>query len=222
MRLHTKLWQLGRRLLRRQEEVPFEGSASYWNERYGGGSNSGTGSYGRLAAFKAEVINRALAEMGGASVVEWGCGDGAQLARLDMESYIGVDVSPQAIALCKRRFINDQSKEFMTLAEAKALQPQADVALSLDVLFHLVEDDVYEDYMRQLFRSARLGVIVYSSNEERDEPGATHVRHRRFTEWIESEAPMWRLTLHTTNRYPFSPTDPHNTSFSEFYVFRLA
>ena len=38
---------------------------------------------------------------------------------------------------------------------------RAELALSLDVIYHLVEDTVYESYMGQLFDSATKYVIVY-------------------------------------------------------------
>ena len=38
---------------------PFPGSEKYWEKRYIAGGNSGAGSYGKLAEFKAEVLNDA-------------------------------------------------------------------------------------------------------------------------------------------------------------------
>ena len=37
-------------------------SSDYWERRYSKGGNSGIGSYGRLAEFKAEVLNRFVKE----------------------------------------------------------------------------------------------------------------------------------------------------------------
>lgn len=37
--------------------LAFPGSAAYWETRYRGGEMSGSGSYGRLAEFKAEILN---------------------------------------------------------------------------------------------------------------------------------------------------------------------
>jgi hypothetical protein len=36
----------------------FSGTQSYWEERYANGGNSGQGSAGQLADFKAEILNR--------------------------------------------------------------------------------------------------------------------------------------------------------------------
>ena len=48
----------------------------------------------RLAAFKAEVPNDFVRARGIDSVIEFGCGDGAQLALAEYPAYVGIDVSP--------------------------------------------------------------------------------------------------------------------------------
>ena len=68
-------------------------SGLYWESRYAQGGNSGAGSYGRLAEFKAEIINQVVLEHEIKTVVDWGVGDGNQLAMLNFSEYLGVDVS---------------------------------------------------------------------------------------------------------------------------------
>ncbi len=84
-------------------------STAYWDSRYRHGGNSGSGSSGRLAQFKAETINRLVVEHGISSVVEFGCGDGRQLALAEYPDYVGVDVSAEAVRLCSERFVDDPS-----------------------------------------------------------------------------------------------------------------
>jgi hypothetical protein len=55
--------------------------------------------------------------------------------------------------------------------------PEAQLALSLDVIFHLVEERYYRRHLKLLFGSAPL-VCIHSSN--RDEEGESHVLHREF------------------------------------------
>lgn len=95
---------------------------------------------------------------------------------------------------------------------------KADLALSLDVIYHLVEDPVFDTYMRQLFESARKFVIVYSSNMDQAWP-AGHVRHRQFTRWVEQNKPEWCLHSSLKNAYPYGPADPERTSFADLYIF---
>ena len=57
----------------------FISSSEYWDQRYRTGGNSGAGSYNRLAQFKASFLNTFVNTYQIASVIEYGCGDGAQL-----------------------------------------------------------------------------------------------------------------------------------------------
>lgn len=50
----------------------FRRSDQYWEDRYRRGGNSGSGSYGRLAAFKAEVLNEFVASHAISEMVEFG------------------------------------------------------------------------------------------------------------------------------------------------------
>lgn len=196
----------------------FPGSESYWKQRYLFKGTSGAGSYGRFAEFKAEVINDFVRRNDIESVIEFGCGDGNQLMNADYPKYLGFDVSPTAISTCRHLFKNDPTKHFRLLSEYDG--EMAELALSLDVIYHLVEDNAYESHMCRLFESALRFVIIYSSNT--DEPlgrDLLHIRHRRFTDWIERSAPGWTLMRYVPNRYPYSG-DHENGSFADFYIYR--
>ena len=195
----------------------FDGSANYWEDRYTGGGNSGAGSYKRLAEFKAAFLNDFVEMNGIRSVVEFGSGDGAQLELARYPHYIGVDVSKTAVAATRSRFAGDSSKRFYESTEFPE-GTRADLALSLDVIYHLVEDEVFDAYMRTLFNAASRFVIIYSSNDDSG-ASAPHVRHRRFTDWIASKCPDFRLQSHVPNAYPLDMSDPDNTSFADFYIF---
>lgn len=203
----------------------FPGSKSYWESRYRKGGSSGGGSYGKRARFKADVVNAIVRENGVSSVIEFGCGDGAQLSLAQYPSYVGLDVSPTALRVCEERFQNDPTKTF-SLYNPESFRDAddvivADVALSLDVIYHLIEDRVFELYMAHLFAAARRFVVIYSSN--RDE-GATaaHVRHRQFTQWVAEKADGWKLKTKINNDYPFDSDRNGETSFADFYVFEKA
>ena len=195
----------------------FVNSAEYWDARYSAGGNSGSGSYNELAWFKAEILNEFVRDHAVSTVLEFGCGDGAQLALADYPNYVGFDVSETAIGLCRARYSGDKSKQFHLIG---AGQPQlaADLTLSLDVIYHLVEDAVFDQYMAGLFDASRKYVAVYASNEDRRGEGP-HVRHRRFSTWIEQHRPDWRQIGFVKNRYPWDVTKPGRTSFADFYFF---
>lgn len=98
----------------------------------------------------------------------------------------------------------------------------ADAVLSLDVIYHLVEDDVFQAHMEMLFDAARHFVIIYSSNENQDPAlSYTYIRHRNFLRWVEENANGWKLEEHVPNAFPFKG-DVRNESFADFYVFSRA
>lgn len=199
------------------EQKAFPGSKMYWEDRYVKGGNSGAGSYGRLATFKAEILNSFVEENEIKSVLEFGCGDGNQLTLARYPRYVGFDVSVTAIDLCMKKFERDRTKSFY-LIDAYAGQI-ADLALSLDVIFHLVENDVFEEYMRRLFRAATRFVIIYSSNiDKNDAYQGSHVNHRKFTDWVERNCDGWFLKTHIPNKYPGDGNDTEN-SFADFYIY---
>lgn len=152
-------------------------SAQYWEQRYSDGGSSGPGSYGELAAWKAAQLNYTIAELGARSVIEFGCGDGSQVSLSDYPEYIGIDVSPTAVKLCRKKNRRD-GYVFSTEYNGEV----ADVALSIDVIFHLIEDDVYRDYMRRLQDAAGKWLIVYSSNHSNNDGSARHVKHRSWSD----------------------------------------
>lgn len=208
------------RLANYAQRIAFRGSAGYWEARYRRGGTSGAGSFGRLARFKADVLNAFVREHNIVSVLELGCGDGEQLRLAEYPRYLGIDVSPTALRLCHEKFAADPTKIFLP---ANAFSPPpagshtAELALSLDVIYHLVEDAVYERYLQQLFAAARRYVAIYSSNKD-EIPAAPHVRHRRFTDWIERNAPSWKLLQRIDNPFPYVPGEPE-TSHADMYFF---
>ena len=213
-----RLTSLLQRLRGQREET----AATYWETRYKQKRQkrmSGAGSYGHLAAYKADFLNRFVAENDVNSVIEFGCGDGNQLSLAAYPHYIGIDVAETAIALCRARFADDNDKKFLTSADYDGTQ--ADISLSLDVVYHLLEDDVFHAYMRTLFGAAKRFVIIYSSDDETLNAvnEVWHVRHRNFTRWIAENAPDWRLAHSEKNPYPFVAGDD-DTSFADFFVYK--
>ena len=196
----------------------FPGSAAYWEHRYSQGRGSGPGSIGRLAEFKAATLNDLVRRLRIDSVIEFGCGDGAQLALCEYPAYLGFDVSAAAVSRCRHAFAADETKTFKAL-DAYAGET-ADCALSIDVIYHLVEEEVFAAYMQRLFAAASRYVIIYSSNFDRPrQTGAAHIRHRKFSDWIERHRPRWTLAEQIPAKYPFNG-DTNNGSFSDFHLYQ--
>jgi SAM-dependent methyltransferase len=192
----------------------FPGSSRYWERRYAAGGTSGAGSAGRLAEYKANFINSFVKEQEIRSVIEFGCGDGQQLARAEYPSYVGIDVSQTAVERCKSLFKTDETKRFLHSEEYRG--EKADLGLSLDVIYHLTEDQVFGPYMRQLFGAATKFVVIYSSDNDRPSD-VPHIKHRKFSDWVRANLPTWNLIRNERN--PFPGYDDAQKTFAEFYVF---
>lgn len=195
-------------------------SEKYWENRYKEGGTSGYGSYGRLAEFKANVVNQFIKDKGIERVIEFGCGDGNQLSLLQVKNYVGIDISPTVIDKCKDRFNHDASKLFLTNENYLEGPLKGALTLSLDVIFHLVEDDVFENYMSMLFGAAERYCIIYACDEDRLKSDPIHVRRRKFTEWVSINLKEWRLMQIRCNDYPHDGSrNPKDLSFSNFYFY---
>ncbi len=190
---------------------------AYWKQRYQSGGNSGAGSYGRLARFKVDFINGFARENGIMDLLDFGCGDGSVMQELKIPRYVGVDVSEEALAHCRALVLNDCSRQFYLRSELSP-ERRATMGLSMDVIYHLTEDSGFADYMSTLFDISKRFVVIYASNTDAAW-SSPHVRHRRFTDYVQWNFADWRLAAHCPNPYPFDPAQPDDTSFADFFIF---
>ncbi|HVG42341.1 MAG TPA: hypothetical protein VM888_12080, partial [Chitinophagaceae bacterium] len=130
----------------------------------------------------------------------------------------GLDISPSIIEKCKAKFKGDARKSFMVykpnLVESGALQ-RSDVALSLDVLYHLVEKEVYINYLKDLFNFSQKFVVIYSTNY--NEVEAVHIVHRKFTDDVATLFPEWKLEKEIKNKFPGTG---EQESLADFFIFK--
>lgn len=219
-RARKALGRLRRSFRPPSEPEPFETSAKYWETRYQRGHDSGAGSRGRLARFKAGFLNDLVRRHGIRTVVELGCGDGRQLALSEYPQYCGIDVSRTAVEQCRQRFSTDPTKRFEVLGDLGP-DERAELALSIDVAYHLVEDEVFDAHIRTLFSLGERLVVLYTSDGEPaiNGPPRPHVRHRLVLDAVSRLAPEWELEEHCKPPFPYDPED-QETTFAEFFVFR--
>jgi len=211
-----KYW-VKRHILRKRFSV-----SDYWESRYARGGNSGKGSYAHLADHKAEVINSFIQEQNINSIIELGCGDGNQLALFKCNHYIGLDVSPTIIEACKKKFVDESGKEFHLYSEDWfAENPiKVDLSLSLDVIYHLTNETEYEAYLNHLFDMSKKHVLIYATNyNSKPWETATHMRHHKFTDFVERELPNWKLLKQLKNKYPVEELGFEKGSIADFYIF---
>ena len=195
-------------------------SKKYWNDRYLKGGDSGRGSYGELAQFKADVINDFVEKNEIKSIVDYGVGDCNQLKLFNTENliYTGIDVSEFIIYKCKENFKDDKTKKFIHVDNIDN-ELKGELVLSCDVIYHLIEERVYKEYMDKLFSMSNKYVIIYAKNE--DVNHAVHVKFRKFSNYIKSNLPEWQLIKHIPNKFPQLKLGQNNdtTSPSDFYIY---
>jgi SAM-dependent methyltransferase len=196
--------------------IAFRGSRLYWQERYRLGGDSGAGSGGDAAIYKADVLNAFVTRHGVSTVIEFGCGDGRQLSLADYPFYLGIDVSPDAIRMCRERFQSDRQKEFGMLEEYAG--QRADLALSLDVIYHLVEDDVYYRHLDHVFASAERFVVIYSTDAQGASSPLPHVRDRPVTIDVIARFPEFERMDEDTQLPP--PIEASRGLATQFFFFR--
>ena len=169
-------------------------SAAFWEARYAGGGGSGSGSRGDNAKHKADYLNAFVKDHEVRSVVEFGCGDGYQLSLANYPDYVGLDVSETAVEKCRVLFGMDTHKRFYRLP---TLWPvTAELVLSLDVTYHLVEQPVYDQHLKDVFGSATRFVVLYTTDSDVVDPAlvsADHVLHRPVCADVADRFPGWLM-----------------------------
>ena len=157
---------------------------NYWDNKYSGGGNSGKGSYGKYAEYKAKIINYYIEKYNIKTISDLGCGDGHQMSLISgYEKYVGYDISPHILSVCEKKF--NKNKKISFCSEMSDL-PEADLCLSLDVIYHLVDDDDYEYYMSNLFNKSKKYVLIFSTNQDENDHRLKHfIYHRKFTDWVD-------------------------------------
>lgn len=161
-------------------------NASYWEMRYRRGGTSGAGSRGEEAFHKAEVVNQVIDEYRVKSVLDLGCGDGLVASLIQVHTYTGYDPSPTALQMAKDRMPHRRFVRGVPIGE------KFDLILSMDVMFHLVTDEDYREYLALLFSGMSKKVFVYGTDHH--QRGLSHVLHRAWTndipkEWAIREVP---------------------------------
>lgn len=188
-------------------------ATNYWDKRYLEGGDSGRGSYGRLAEFKANILNDIIKKYNINSICEFGCGDGENLKLYKIKDYTGYDISDKIINDNKLKF-----KEFNFLNYNKDfILKFFDCTISFDVIYHLVNKEVYRLYLERLFMSSNKYVLIYSSNFNSVDFENPHIRHREFTKDVPKN---FVLIKKISNKYPYDDKDPGNSSLADFYLYK--
>jgi hypothetical protein len=157
-------------------------SKIYWENRYKSNGNSGLGSYGDESIFKADYINKLIKDYKIETINDFGCGDSNQISMLyGFKKYTGYDVSNTVLNLCRDKFKDNQN---MLFVDSVSQMVNADLTTSLDVTYHIIEDDYFDEYMHNLFKLTNKHVLIYSINSDNNEGLAHHLKNRKFVDWV--------------------------------------
>jgi hypothetical protein len=126
------------------------------------------------------------------------------------------------------RFADDPSKSF-ALYDPECFSDSAglitaDLVLSLDVIYHLIEDGVYDLHLRHVFGAARRYVVLFTSDAENPSLSgefAPHVRNRPVLRDVAERFPAWRLRERIDNPRPWSRENTSG-SIADFFVYERA
>lgn len=193
------------RIRRKTEKMLFPDKKTdykkYWEDRYKKGGTSGSGSYGKLAEYKADVINNFIKENKIRSIIEFGCGDGNQLKLMHYGKYVGLDISKSAIDRCKITFAEDKTKSFRTYAPGKPENIKADLVVCLDVLYHILDYGDYMQTLKDIAGASKRYIILYTSTFAQENSKSGHIKRRDVISDL-NEIKGIRILKITKNKYP--------------------
>ena len=181
-----------------------------WESRYNNGGNSGNGTYNELYIFKRDIINDIINKYNIKNIIDFGCGDGNQIKEFNINKYVGIDIALSAINICKMKYKDDNTKSFFTYNEINNIKSQYDLSISLDVLYHILEEDLFIDYLKKIFNFSSKYILIYSSNYDGHTEG--HMHTRKFTNYVEKLFPNWVLNIKIKQIHP-------KKSSADFYLY---
>ena len=205
MRIYRKII---RELFRSKITKKFINSSQYWEDRYYYGGNSGSGSYYKNAAEKADYLNAKIDQFDIDTIVDIGCGDGNNLKLFKIQNYYGFDVSKTIISQNKREFKNDRSKQFLIIDEnfdknLSNIRNQKNIkkiiCVSFDVIGHLVEDEIYDNQLKSFDLVNPDYLIISNFDVEREyDLSVPHIKGRNYSRDLLNRG--WKLVdVHPKN-----------------------
>lgn len=136
----------------------------FWDFRYKYHAElgSGIGSRGATLEYKKNVLAPYLAMHIDDRVLDIGCGDLELLAEVSFSNYTGLDLSEEAINLCRQKRPDWQF--IMGSLQSLANGDAYDLVLCLDVLIHMPNIEIYTETVRMIVSLCRSHLIASGYN----------------------------------------------------------
>ena len=161
---------------------------NYWNSRYNAGGNSGYGSYGEQKDKKLGWLK----DLDFDHITDIGCGDfhfSNELLKLHPASYTGFDISGAIVEKNKVRY-PEHKHDFYNYESGMNL-PKSDLVICLDVLFHIYEEDEYEEMLHTL-KTLPTKYLAVTAYEREQKDGVGHHIHIRDFPYKDFGVPLIR------------------------------
>jgi 2-polyprenyl-3-methyl-5-hydroxy-6-metoxy-1,4-benzoquinol methylase len=128
----------------------------YWDTRYRSGGTSGPGSIGAIRDWKWDTIR---SYTNPDNVIDVGCGDLSFWNNIVPDRYTGIDFAPAVIAANRTRH---PGATFIAANAADTQSISAPVVVCMDMLFHIMDDVIYDRIVTNLGRYAREWLFVFT------------------------------------------------------------
>lgn len=132
----------------------------FWNARYveAPAKGSGPGSRGENVALKNDIVRQTIAAHNIQSVLDVGRGDLAAMGKLEIDRYVGIDISDVIVE--RNRQLRPQW-QFLREDLAGAYRPDpAELVLCFDVLIHQKSRQAYEAILSKALAAAQRVALI--------------------------------------------------------------
>lgn len=132
-----------------------------WNKHYeNGGKSAEDNNYLEPTRWKHDILNRYYTP-GKDTIIDVGCGDlqfwNGYLRPEDR--YMGIDISQEII---NRHRKNHPNQHFITSSSDQGWDISADVVICIDMLYHILDDDVYIKTLQNIKRYAKRNILIFT------------------------------------------------------------
>lgn len=153
---------------------------THFENRYYKKLGSGKGSVGQLREFKHKILNQYLINYNKFRFVDFGCGDLSFWHGKPPKYYTGIDFARNIQKENAEKF----DREFITsnLAEVKGLF--GEVVICFDVLFHILDEEVYFKILRNICNTSSKWIFIYTWIKESNNYMKDHQKYRNFENYL--------------------------------------
>lgn len=135
-------------------------SIEIWKKRP---NNSGLGSRGQLAEFKANFVSNFVKENKIKTLIDFGCGDLHNSSLIEVPEYLGVDIVEHKMP---DEFKAGKFETTVSRFDEFECENPADMTLCMDVLYHILENeqDYLERTLEKLIECSKRYIVIYAQD----------------------------------------------------------